>query len=198
MKWFKHESTTIKDEIIRNLVDKEGIVAYGIYMVLLELCAEKIDHRLSTTIRSGWPFIEYLTRSRRSTVRRMIATCGALGLLVDESTDYEMVCSVPNLLKRLDNWTSDLVVAKKKLPLESESEREEEERIKNQKNEKPDFFTKEEKSLLLKELSKNGFNHLSHNAEVILNELWAGCRKHKPRNRVAYAITSIQNLKAGK
>lgn len=127
MKWFKHESSACKDEVVRKLIDSHGIEAYGIYMILLELCAEKIDRSLNPSVSCGWSFIEYLTRSRRSTVRRVIATCASLGLLVDQSSDSEMVCSIPNLLKRLDNWTKDLEVASKKLPLEQEEEEEQEE-----------------------------------------------------------------------
>jgi len=134
MKWFKHETSAVKNEKIQSLMDDHGIAGYGIYFILVELCAEKVDQRLNPEINIKWPFIEYLTHSRRSTIRRVLDSCATAGLLVWESNDQQMVCRIPKLLKRLDNWTKRSVVTSEQLPLEEEEEEEEEE--KKNKNKK--------------------------------------------------------------
>lgn len=110
MKWFKHESTALKDEAIQSLMDKEGPLGYAIYFMICELCAEKIDENLNCEVRMSWPYVEKLTHCRRATVRRVLDSCRTAALLTDNSTQNEMICSIPNLLKRLDNWTQRYVV----------------------------------------------------------------------------------------
>jgi len=147
MKWFKHETNAIKDEKIQLLMENFGIIGYGIYFALCELCAEKIDKKLSPRLEIGWPYIEYLTHCRRSTIRKVIDCCATHGLLLSESNDKMLICSIPNLLKRLDNWTTNSQVTCKQLASkEEEQEQEQEVKKKNKKKERPnlpilqDFF----------------------------------------------------------
>ena len=104
MKWFKHETHAGKDECIRNLIHSHGIRAYGIYMILLELCAEKIDKTFNPTFQSEWPPIEYLCASRRATVQQVLNRCATLNLLNNLSDDQQINITIPNLLKRLDEY----------------------------------------------------------------------------------------------
>jgi hypothetical protein len=116
MKWFKHDSQAIKDEKLQMLMSKHGPVAYTIFFVVCELCAEKIDKNMTPKIKIGWPYVEQLMHCKRATVRRVLNSCRSAGLLLFNSDDKQMICSVPNLLKRLDNYTKDLEVSTKRLP----------------------------------------------------------------------------------
>jgi len=127
MRWFKHDSTAIKDEKIQLLMSNYGVVGYAIFFILCELCSEKIDSQLIPSIEISWPYIEQLTHSKRSTIRRVLDGCAAAGLLLDNSDDKLLICSIPNLLKRLDNWTSRSVVTTEQLRNRIRSKKKEEE-----------------------------------------------------------------------
>lgn len=120
-------------------MDKEGALGYAIYFMICELCAEKIDETLNPEIKISWPYVEKLTHCRRATVRRVLAGCSvavrresggspAAALLVDNSTSTDMICTVPNLLKRLDNWTKRSVVTTQELPIEENKNKKEKRR----------------------------------------------------------------------
>lgn len=148
MKWFKHETTALKDEKIQHLMDKFGGIAYGFYFAILELCAEKIDDKLIPTIEISvgqlkrWTHI-YHTKK----VVMLLQSMHDLGLIllqsplnVDTIGSNLITISVPKLLLRLDNWTKRSVVTSEQLPIEQEQEEEEEEDIKAAVKEK-DYST---------------------------------------------------------
>src|SRR3990167_2559977 len=131
MKWFKHDSLALKDEKIQSLINEYGACAYVIYFGLCELCSEKIDKNLDPSIKIDWHYAENLLHSKRSTIKKVLTSCATANLLDFENHEKLLICKIPNLLKRLDNWTSDLVVTSKKLP-----SIEEEQEVKNKKKEK--------------------------------------------------------------
>ena len=122
MKWFKHDTCAIKDEKIQSVMDAHGIAGYAIFFILCELCGEKLGGNLIPQIRMSWPYVERLTHCRRATVRRVMASCAAAGLLVDNSTDHELVCEIPNLLKRLDEYTEKSRHRRDKVRLDQDKE----------------------------------------------------------------------------
>jgi len=118
MKWFKHETNAIHDEKIQELIECEGIVGYAIFFILCELCAGKIDENLQPKLFISWSYIQRLTHCRRPTVERVLDSCATLGLLSRTFADDVLSIEIPNLLKRLDNWTARSVVTTEQLPLE--------------------------------------------------------------------------------
>lgn len=179
MKWFKHDSNAIKDEKIQLLMEEHGIVGYGIYFIICELCAEKIDKKLTPEIRIGWLFVEQLTHCRRSTIKRVLASSSTGGLLLWEPNEQLLICSIPNLLKRLDNWTRDLVVTTKQLP-----SKEEEVRSKELKNKKKETANAENDLVFFESLKTNqAYKHIDLNTELCKMDAWlsahAGRKKTK-------------------
>lgn len=115
IKWFKHETSALKDEKIQNLMGVYGPIAYTLYFGLCELCAEKIDENLDTRIEINWVYAENLFHSKRVTLRKLLGSCQGASLLLWEPNDKLLICSFPNLLKRLDNWTKRSVVTTEQL-----------------------------------------------------------------------------------
>ena len=137
MKWFKHDSVALKDEKIQSLMNEYGACAYVIYFGLCELCAEKIDKNLNPSIKIDWHYAEQLLHSKRTTIKKVMRSCAEANLLETDANDKLLVCKIPNLLKRLDNWTRDLVVATKQLPSKEE---EQEEEVKKENKSNPVFI----------------------------------------------------------
>lgn len=193
MKWFKHDSTAIKDEKIQMIMDEFGLVGYALYFILCELCAEKIDKNLTPNIEVSWPYVERLTHSRRSTVRRVLNACATHGLLVQESNQRMLVCSIPNLLKRLDNYTKDLEVSTKTLPSKSKNKNKKQEvRSKNEikSREKPALLSDHTKNLLKKDYAEThpGTQPESEAAEIRVQEINNELAKKKDvRNPIGLA-----------
>ena len=167
LKWFKHDCQALKDEKIQFIISECGISAYIIFFGLCELCGEKIDKNLDPSIKIDWHYAEKLFHSKRSTIRKVMTCCAVANLLLWEANDKLLICSVPNLLKRLDNWTRDLVVASKKLP---SIDQEPEVKNKNQKvnpelkDEKDGFLSEEQKQIVLKDIAVT--NHVGAGSEA--------------------------------
>ena len=115
MKWFKHDSGAIKDEKIQAIMFEHGPAAYAIYFILCELCAEKIDKNRIPEVCISWGYLERLTHTKRAGIRRVLNSSSSVGLLAWDEVDQQLICKIPNLLKRLDNWTTNLLAANKSL-----------------------------------------------------------------------------------
>jgi len=106
MKWFKHQTSALKDEKIQALIFDEGMQGYGIYFAILEFVGEKIKSKNDNPeFVCRWAFVESLCRVRPTTVRRVLRRCAALALLTDNSDEFEMRVSVPKMKESIDDYT---------------------------------------------------------------------------------------------
>lgn len=189
MKWFKHETSALKDEKIQEIIESDGLIAYAIFFSVLELCGEKInDENLKADISISWWYVERLLRVKRSTVHRVLDTCQSVGLLVHNSTPDMMICSVPKLLKRLDNWTKRSVVATEKLPLE------EKKKEKENKKEKRSIEPTANSSDFLNSLKANpAYKDIDLERELLKMDAWLSLPKNKHRQKTPRFILNWIN-----
>lgn len=51
MKWFKHDSDAHRNQKLEDLIALYGVEAYGVYWIILELIAEKMDKSNKCSLR---------------------------------------------------------------------------------------------------------------------------------------------------
>ena len=115
MKWFKHDCDALKDEKIQQLIIEFGPLGYMIYFGFCELVGEKIDEKMVPTIILPWPYVELLFHCKRSTVERALLAGATAEIWRFRTLSLQngkfVEVTIPNMLKRLDNWTNRSVVA---------------------------------------------------------------------------------------
>lgn len=130
MKWFKHESGAHNDEKVRELIHEFGCEGYGVYMVVLELVAEKIDDGLSPLIYISDRVLREKCRVSRQKVSKILSFLDRKTMVFSKLIRKNWEISCPNMLNRLDNWTkkqsSSLVVATKQVSSNKNKEQEKE------------------------------------------------------------------------
>lgn len=115
MKWFKHDSGAHNDEKVRDLIHEFGCEGYGVYMIILELIAEKIDGNLSPCISISDRVLREKCRVSRKKTTKFLSFFGENNLIFSKLSDKTWDISCPNLLNRLDNWTKNSQVASKQV-----------------------------------------------------------------------------------
>jgi hypothetical protein len=207
MKWFKHNSSAHNDELIRELIHESGAEGYGIYMICLELISEKIDENLRAEIETTWSVLSEKCRKRSDKLKNILKGSAFAKLLSSEFRKDKIKLSCPNLLKRLDNWTSNLQVTSKQV---SPNQNQNKKKKKEEEKESPqnlDFLAKEISNTLKPEeisLLKNRIEqYLKHPMQseansAVLRETIERMRLQHPKDPMAYAIKCIKNLAVGK
>lgn len=113
MKWFKHDCQSHNDEKIRELIHQFGIEGYGVYMVILELIGEKIDRNLDAEISISDRVLREKLRVSRGKLTRILSYFGDNLLTFSNLESGSWIINCPNILKRLDNWTTNSQVTTK-------------------------------------------------------------------------------------
>lgn len=134
MKWFKHDSKAHNDEKLREAIHEFGPEAYAVYFITMELVSEKVDHRKDPRISISDRVLREKLRISHQKVTKILSFFDQNSMIFSnfDGKNWEINC--PNLLKRLDNWTSNLQVTDKQVSLEVRSKKENEEvRSENQK-----------------------------------------------------------------
>src|SRR3990167_6066591 len=108
MKWFQHESMSHSDEIMREIIHEFGSEGYGIYMIVLELVAEKIDERLSPQILISDRVLREKCRVSHRKLTKILSFFDQNSLIFSKFSKRSWEISCPNLLNRLDNWIKKL------------------------------------------------------------------------------------------
>lgn len=189
MKWFKHDSSAHNDEKIRHLIHEFGVEGYGVYMICLELIAEKIDSNLSPEITINRRVLSEKLCMKSFRVERILRSSSLRALLVVTSTRYEFKMVCPNLLKRLDNWTKNSQVTNKQVSI-NEKQNENKNEKENKKNTPAGSLNKHQE----KQVRSNLATKLNHEPDseantVALKELVDGVAKDlSVKNPVAVAF----------
>lgn len=136
MKWFKHDTDAQDSEGLSWLVDKYGFEGYGRWFRILEIVASRMDETNNceaTYSASAWA--KRLLMTPPSFRRWVVAVSPPLRGEVTETEKEGVVyvtVRIPNLLKKRDNYTTNLQVANKEqttslLDQDKEKEQEKEE-----------------------------------------------------------------------
>jgi hypothetical protein len=122
MKWYKHESKSHTDEKIRDLIFKFGQEGYGIYHTCLELISEKIDKNQVPKISISDRVLREICRVSHQKLTKILSFFDQNSLIFSNFHSEYWNLDCPNLLKRLDNWTSNLQVTPKQPSNQQEQE----------------------------------------------------------------------------
>ena len=120
MKWYQHETECHNDEKMRELIHEHGVMGYGVYHIILELVAGKIDENLIPRIEISDRVLCEKLRLKSVRVERLLNHYTTATLLSAHKSECLWIIECPNLLKRLDNWTKRSVVTTEQLPLQRE------------------------------------------------------------------------------
>jgi len=106
MRWFKHLTTSSRDEKLMRLRDEFGVEGYGLYWLVLELIAEQC------TANNNKVFIELSPRNWRKTTeispkkfQLFLTFTQEISLFSVEKSEKLIKVSCPNLLKYRDEYT---------------------------------------------------------------------------------------------
>lgn len=125
MKWFKHESSALKDEKIQDLIFEYGMEGYGFYFALVELVAEKLDGKMNPEIELSYHYFRRFMRVSHQKTIKILSFLDQISLISCNLQTEKAIIKIPKLLSRIDNWTKRSVVTTEQLPIEQEEEREE-------------------------------------------------------------------------
>ena len=124
VKWFKHETDARSSEKLAQIIDEFGFEGYGRYWRIMEIVAERMDE--SSRCHAELPEKTWLRmlNVRRPLFHRYLVVIGLLfdnwRITVDNHSLLIRI-EIPNLLKKRDNYTSNLEVTNKKLSPRSRS-----------------------------------------------------------------------------
>jgi hypothetical protein len=191
MKWFKHDSGAHNDEKIRDLIHEFGCEGYGVYMIILELIAEKIDANLSPCISISDRVLREKCRVSRKKATKFLSFFGENNLIFSKLSDRTWDISCPNLLNRLDNWTKNSQVPNKKLSTNQNQKKNKNQKKKeNKKTPQAGLFSEtQEKKIKAKIAEKQHHNIDSEANKIAFDNLIKGILKDKDiKNPVAVAL----------
>lgn len=115
MKWFKHDTDASFSEGIDFLISKQGFEGYGRWNRLLEIIAFKMDDSDNCSVEySKKKWCSLLELKQKKLVSFLELTENQLKTKVVHSDNFIKI-SIPNLLKKRDNYTKHLQVTTKKL-----------------------------------------------------------------------------------
>ena len=106
MRWFKHDTDADESEGLSMLIEKHGWEGYGRWFRMLETVAKKMDHsdRCSVTYPvKQWQKI--LGTYHRTLLEDYLQSLLDLRLIFVESKDNLITISIPNLLKKRDEYS---------------------------------------------------------------------------------------------
>jgi len=124
MRWFKHDALAHNDEKIRELIHEFGVEGYGVYMIVLELVAEKIDQDLSPLITVSDQVLREKMRVSRKKLVKILSFFDQKAMAFSKFHGKYWDISCPNLLSRLDNWVKYLPKTNHKLTPNKKKEEE--------------------------------------------------------------------------
>ena len=152
MKWYKQETKTHTDEKIRDLIYSHGLAAYGAYIILLELIAEKIDHEQKPEIRINFMVLKGILQVSERKMDGFLRFFNQNELIFCDFSEGYYTLRCPNLLKRLDNWTKRSVVTIEQVPENDPLNKNKKENKKEKKQAAPDFIESLKTNLAFKDL----------------------------------------------
>jgi hypothetical protein len=118
MKWFKHETDSIRSEKQTRLINEFGFAGYGRFWRIMEIVAERMDE--SDRCHAELPEKEWhrLLIMKRSSFNRYLVFIKSIfdnwQITTDSQTRLIRI-KIPNLLKKRDNYTKNLQATNKNL-----------------------------------------------------------------------------------
>ena len=123
MKWFKHETDAESSEKLSIIVEEFGFAGYGRFWRIMEIVAAKMDKTNRCSVKYTEKKWGTLLKYQHKAMAMFMERLGDVGLMCVERDGNVITISVPNLLKKRDNHTSNLqVTCKQEVEVEVEVE----------------------------------------------------------------------------
>lgn len=147
MKWFKHLSSANRDEKLARIRDEFGLEGYGLYWLILEIIAEKVDEKNQTFVEFSPKTWRSFTQISTKKFQLFLNFYQKLGIFVVEFSQNLIKVDCPNILKYRDEWTrrkaknsgvtpEQLLRKDREEEKEEDKEKKEKEKIKKRKRKK--------------------------------------------------------------
>lgn len=195
MKWFKHDSGAHNDEKMRELIHEFGCEGYGVYMVMLELVAEKLDEGLSPLIVISERVLREKCRVSHRKLVKILSFFDQKTLIYSKIIKRNWEISCPNMLNRLDNWTRKLSshyeVPTKQVP-SNQNQKENEKKKENPQTPigQNGFFSEKDEKKIKEKIAEHHHHAVDSEAnKLAFNNLVKGIIKDKSvKNPIAVAL----------
>jgi hypothetical protein len=103
MKWTQHQNNSRYDAKVRRLIKKHGPTGYGVYWLLNESIAEKLDENLECLLEHDLESFSDEINCSEQIVRQVLDYCLEIGLITKQGEKYQN----KKILKYADKWTKD-------------------------------------------------------------------------------------------
>jgi len=119
MRWLKHMTDTRQDEKIATLISKYGHAGYGLWWMVLEIVAKRVEGDSFPTVTYPVSTWSHLLSLRGSHVSQALLKLEVTHLVTVKRTGSDIMVTIPNVLKYRDEYarksgqTPDSVRSKK-------------------------------------------------------------------------------------
>lgn len=123
MKWFKHDTDARESEKMMPLIQEFGLLGYARWFILLEIIAEKMDKTDRCHVR--YPSLKWgkLLQLKQKKLEIFLELCeNSLETKIERSGLFIKI-SVPNLLKKRDEYSKKSRYSPKNVPPKNEEKR---------------------------------------------------------------------------
>lgn len=115
MKWYQQDVKSHTDEKCREIILEHGLEGYGLFILCLELIAEKIDSKMVPEIDITFRVLREKSRLSHQKLTKILSFFDQISVIYSNFSEKTIHMSCPNLLKRLDNWTKRSVAPTEKV-----------------------------------------------------------------------------------
>jgi len=106
MRWFKHLTASNRDENLRRIQDEFGLEGYGLYWIILETIAEKLDKSDCTSMQLSIQNWKKITGVSAKKLRSFLVFAQELKIFSVEISQNIITIGCSKLLKYRDEYTS--------------------------------------------------------------------------------------------
>ena len=106
MRWFKHMVQSNRDEKLRRIQDKFGLEGYGLYWIILETIAEKLDKNNCASMELSYKNWKKITGISTKKFQKFLTFAQELEIFVVKNSQNLITIGCPNLLKYRDEYSS--------------------------------------------------------------------------------------------
>ena len=106
MRWFKHLVCSNRDEKLRRIQDVFGLEGYGLYWIILETIAEKLDQNNCTHMELSYKNWKKVTGISTKKLQKFLIFAQELEIFIVKNSENLITIGCPNLLKYRDEYAS--------------------------------------------------------------------------------------------
>ena len=106
MRWLKHLTNSNRDEKLRRIQDEFGLEGYGLYWIILETIAEKLDKNNCPSMELSVQNWKKITGVSAKKLRNFLVFAQDLEIFSIKNSQNTVTIECHNLLKYRDEYTS--------------------------------------------------------------------------------------------